>query len=105
VITGTAETSSRIAALAIKQPQRACRELVAKSGELTVDAPIPPGRVLGRQSMVSRAPTAALPPLGVALPQLLELAAVLRLAGLLFDLLDELLAPWASREVPDELAD
>ena len=50
-------------------------------------------------------PTTALPTLAIALPQLLELAAVLRLAGLLFDLLDKLLAPWASREILDELGD
>ena len=37
-------------------------------------------------------PTTALATLAIALPQLLELAAVLRLAGLLFDLLDKLLA-------------
>jgi hypothetical protein len=47
----------------------------------------------------------ALPTLAIALPQLLELAAVLRLAGLLFDLLDKLLAPWASRKILDELGD
>jgi hypothetical protein len=51
------------------------------------------------------APTTALATLAIALPQLLELAAVLRLAGLLFDLLDKLLAPWASRKILDELAD
>jgi hypothetical protein len=50
-------------------------------------------------------PTTALATLAIALPQLLELAAVLRLAGLLFDLLDKLLAPWASRKILDELAD
>ena len=50
-------------------------------------------------------PTTALPTLAIALPQLLELAAVLRLAGLLFDLLDKLLTPWASREILDELGD
>src|SRR5215204_214372 len=50
-------------------------------------------------------PTTALATLAIALPQLLELAAVLRLAGLLLDLLDKLLAPWASRKILDELAD
>jgi hypothetical protein len=50
-------------------------------------------------------PTTTLPPLAIALAQLLELAAVLRLAGLLFDLLDDLLASWAPREILDELGD
>src|SRR4029453_9160597 len=49
--------------------------------------------------------TRALPPLGVSPAELLELAAVLRLAGLLFDLLDQLLALRAAREVLDELGD
>jgi hypothetical protein len=44
----------------------------------------------------------SLTPLAIALPQFLEPASILRLAGLLFDLLDELLALWASREVFDE---
>ncbi len=50
-------------------------------------------------------PTTALPTLAIALPQLLELAAVLRLAGLLFGLLDKLLGLWASGEILDELGD
>ena len=45
-------------------------------------------------------PTTTLPTLAIALAQLLELAAVLRLAGLLFDLLDKLLA-----EMTDEVAE
>src|SRR5215216_256073 len=48
---------------------------------------------------------AALAPLGVSPPQLLELAAVLGPAGLLLGLLDQLLALWAAGEVLDELGD
>jgi hypothetical protein len=54
------------------------------------------------RSLSSAGTRTALAPLAIALPQLLEPAAILRLAGLFFDLLDKLLTLRASREVFDE---
>jgi hypothetical protein len=54
---------------------------------------------------VEPTPATALPTLDVALPEFLELATILRLAGLLFDLLLELLSFGALGELLDALED